>query len=354
MSLVPSASPAARPATSSGPRAVAWRAFSRIATELTQQRDRDHVVVGVARLAREEQVGRHQRRDRGHRGRAGAVRAPAAPGREQRQPQPGQVQQRREEVVAEEHQAVRVQQLGDLGVEPVEVERVGEEQLGDRPGLRDVRREGHVVPERVAAVDTPVQRQQSRARPLHRHQQRDRDGDPELGVRDRGRLALALGTLALARVLDDQRLQAQGAAADDHAGGRQQHPVEDSHQAEQLGDHDQGRNREQAAREQRRRSAPPRQEGAAQGATRDRHRDPDRHQRRHAQQVLAGAAHLEAPGAGRRLQSPVSSSPSIRKTETRPSCRTSSAPVTPISQPRSGEVFAVAGSLRSSSGVVTT
>ena len=51
---------------------------------------------------------------------------------EEREAEPGEVEQRREEVVAEQQQAVGVEQLRDLRVEPVEVERVDEEQLGDR------------------------------------------------------------------------------------------------------------------------------------------------------------------------------------------------------------------------------
>ena len=241
-----------------------------------------------------------------------------------------------------------MQQLGVLRVEPVQVEGVGEQQVGHRPRLRDVSRERHVVPERVAAVDAAVEREQGRPGPLNGDDEREGNRDPELPRERRLRVAWPGAGERRLRVRRHQhRLDAKRPCADDHAARGQQHAVKKAEEPEQLRQHDQGAEAKHSGGEQRRRAAPPGEECTAHRAPSHRHRDGHQPQREDREQVRTGAHCCPQAALG-------SSSPSIRKTETRPERRTSSVAAALRSQPPSGEAVAVAGSFRSSSGVVTT
>ena len=166
VSLLPRAIPIARPATRSAPRGRLGAPSSAVPSHRPgvdqdrrgreQERDGDGVRRRRAGLARDHRAGVHRDRHSGQvRGRD-AVRAADAPGGQQRHAEPAEVDQRAEDVPVEEHDARRVQQLGVLRVEPVQVEGVDEVHPPDRPGVRDPRRERPVVPERVEGEHAPA------------------------------------------------------------------------------------------------------------------------------------------------------------------------------------------------------
>src|SRR5262249_60206618 len=102
--------------------------------------------------------------------------------------------------------------------------------------------------------------------------------------------------------------------------------------------------RRDAIGEQGRGSGPAGKRGAASGPAGDRHGEGDHDQADGAEDVVAGAAHCAQPLG--------SSSPLIRNTVTRPDRSTGWTAGSPWTQLPSGEALAVAGLLRSSSGVV--
>ncbi len=153
-----------------------------------------------------------------------------------------------------------MEQLRDLRVEPVQIERIGVEQRGDRAGLRDVRGERHVVPERVPAVDPAIEGEEGRTRPLRRDDQRDQDGHAELEAAGRGSIAL-LGRPspwpesrdpAPARISIGSSRTAPPPTIRQAATSST--PSRIPEQPEQLGDHDQNADREHRVRQHRRRS----------------------------------------------------------------------------------------------------
>ena len=155
VSFVPIASPAARPATIRAPVRPPLAPALRVEQDRggrEQQRDGGDVVGRVAGLARDHRVRVEDGGDREQRQRRGAEGPADAPGREQGEAEPAEVDQRREQVVVEEHDPGRVQELGVLRVEPVQVLGVGEVESVDRALLGEPRRERRVVPHRVEAV----------------------------------------------------------------------------------------------------------------------------------------------------------------------------------------------------------
>jgi hypothetical protein len=194
-----------------------------------------------------------------------------------------------------------VDQLGDLGIEPVQIERVGVEERGDRARLGDVCRERHVVPERVAAIDAAIEGQQRGPGPLGGDDQCDDDRCAELQAAGRRRLAFLRPPLPPpaghpGASADQHGLETHRPSPDDQAGGDQQDPVEDPEDPEQLGDQDQDPDREHRVGEDRRRSRPPRQRCASGRSAGNRHRQRDGEQADHAEDVIAGAAHFPFAG----------------------------------------------------------
>ena len=141
-----------------------------------QARETRDVVERLARLGPAE----HRQRDHQAPGRERQrLHPPAqahAPGRQQRDRQPQQVQQRRQEVAVQGHDADRVQQLRVGRVVGDERVRLREQDARDRPRLREVRRERHVVPERVEVEHPRPQRVRRLQSPLggHDHHAEDR------------------------------------------------------------------------------------------------------------------------------------------------------------------------------------
>jgi hypothetical protein len=76
-----------------------------------QEEEAGDVVLGVPGLVEQQHVGVEDQRDRQDGDRAAAVRPGERPGRQQAERHPADVDQRREEVVAEEEDAGRVQEL---------------------------------------------------------------------------------------------------------------------------------------------------------------------------------------------------------------------------------------------------
>ena len=98
-----------------------------------------------------------------------------APGGEEGDRQPAEVEEQRERVAPRQQDPDRVQQLRVLRVEPVREDRLDVVHPGDRVALGHVRRERHVVPERVEVEDAPVQRVLRRQRPVRDDQRDDAD-----------------------------------------------------------------------------------------------------------------------------------------------------------------------------------
>ena len=118
--------------------------------------------------------------------RTAAVRPGERPGRQQAERHPADVDQRREEVVAEEEDAGRVEQLGVLRVEPDgQVEDLGEVEGSHLVVLDEAGREGGVVPGGVRQVHADVEPGLGGHRPVRGDQQGRGDRD---GERDRGDL----------------------------------------------------------------------------------------------------------------------------------------------------------------------
>ena len=89
--------------------------------------------------------------------RAAAVGPADAPGGEEADREPAEVEEQRERVAADQQDPDRVQELRVLRVEPVGEDRLDVVHPGRRVALRDVRRERHVVPERVEVEDAAVE-----------------------------------------------------------------------------------------------------------------------------------------------------------------------------------------------------
>ena len=149
-----------------------------------------------------------------------------------------------------------MEKLRDLRVEPVEIEGVGVEEAGDRPGVGDVRREGQVVPERIAAVDPAIEGKQRGARPLRGDDQRENDPGSQLDPADCRRLA-QVGLLALPPPRHPRagavqhRLEAKRASADDQRGHHEQDALEQAEQPKQLREDHEDADREHGVGQQR-------------------------------------------------------------------------------------------------------
>ena len=76
-----------------------------------------------------------------------------------------------------------VQELGVLGVEPVQVERIGEVERPDRAGVRDPRRERAVVPERVEGEHPPCPDVLEAGRPVRGDEGGGRERDQRAATR---------------------------------------------------------------------------------------------------------------------------------------------------------------------------
>ena len=213
VSFVPSARPIARPATSSAPigssprrggppewkvRAAAVAplacaaALIRIAAAASSSATGAMSLAGVP--ASRGTIGpvSSDQRDRDQRQRGDPVGPADAPGRQQGDAEPAEVDQRREQVAVQQRDPRRVQQLGVLGVEPVEVERVGEVQPPERALLGDPRRERPVVPEGVEGEHPPGPDVLEAGRPVGGQERGDRRArSPSAGAGPEGREATA-------------------------------------------------------------------------------------------------------------------------------------------------------------------
>ena len=119
---------------------------------------------------------------------AAAVGPADAPGGEEGDRQPAEVDEQRERVAVDEQDPDPVQQLGVLRVEPVGEDGLVVVEAEDRVALGDVRREGHVVPERVEVEDAAAQGVVDRQAPVGDDQGDDSDGDQELPTAGTGEL----------------------------------------------------------------------------------------------------------------------------------------------------------------------
>ena len=105
------------------------------------------------------------------------VGPPDAPGSQESNREEAEVEEQRERVALRQQDPNGVQQLRVLRVEPVREDRLGVVQPGDGVALRHVRREGHVVPERVEVEDPSVQRILGRQSPVGEDKGDDPNGD---------------------------------------------------------------------------------------------------------------------------------------------------------------------------------
>ncbi len=221
-----------------------------------------------------------------------------------------------------------MQQLGVLGVEPVEVERVGEEELGDRAGLRRCapRTAGGTRASRRRRCRGPAPAGSGRPTGPRRAAPGRRRSQSSI-ARDRQRRSRSRGSAPARRApllrRDQQRLQAQRrcrrrSRRPPTAGPRRGCPTSPSSSEITI--------RVPIARSRRRAAPAPRSSRGAAARRRvrpgDRHRDRDRDQRRRRRGGSRPWCSLP-PAAGRPWAVAESSSPSSRKTATRPTRRTS-------------------------------
>ena len=187
VSLTEAASPAAIPAMISGPlsssgasrsgascTAPAGGRSSLVAVdqeggEGEQEGEAHDVVAPLAGLGLDHHPGVEDDRRRDQRRRADLVGAADAPGGEQRDREPDEVDQRREPVALEEDDRRRRGPARSWRVEPGgEPQRVGEVQVDVECSWAIRRREGHVVPGRVAAEHAVVEARAGRGRSTRR------------------------------------------------------------------------------------------------------------------------------------------------------------------------------------------
>ncbi len=154
-----------------------------------QEEEQPHrVVLGVPRLVEKQHVGVQHQSHRHDRDRTAAVDPRKGPGGEQAERRPADVEQRREEIVAEEEDPGRVEQLRVLRVEPDrQVEDLGEVERADLVVLDEAGREGRVLPGRVGQVHADVEAGLRRHRPVGDHQDCCRDRGAERIRPDRRR-----------------------------------------------------------------------------------------------------------------------------------------------------------------------
>ena len=275
--MVPIPSPAASAARKSGPAPIPASGSARggasrilaldgavvsvqVAVSVARDQEGDHreqaekpdcIVGGVPRLGADDHVGVEDDGGAEEGGGADGVGAPDAPGREQGEAEPGDVDQRGEEVAVERDDPNRVQELGVLRVEPgSELERVGEVKGPDGGILGEATREGHVVPGGVLVVHARVEALLGGDRPVGDDQgrggDRDRKHDP---ARKRRRAPLGGGLRPRARP--------PGAAEADRDAGPDQDPLlEQTDDPDDLGDDDEGGDREHELGEASRRATP--------------------------------------------------------------------------------------------------
>ena len=255
-----------------------------------QQRDRGDVIRHRARLAGDHGAGVEDDRDGDQGERSDAVGAADAPGGKQGEAEPAEVEQRREDVAAEEGHAGRVLDLGVLRVEPVQVERVAEVERPDRPRLREARRERAVVPEAVEGDDAAAPDVLEAGRPVDGEEDRCAQAQDQVEAADRG----GRRCLAVARSVGDAEPDRQ---ADRDGGEHQGVRVEEPDGGEQLeNDREQGE-AEHRLDEPRGRSLPAGQQPPSQPDGGQRERDDDGREAQHRPQVFA-EGHVRRP-AGR-------------------------------------------------------
>jgi hypothetical protein len=218
-----------------------------------QEEEAGDVVGRVARLRPDDHVGVEHHRGGEQGGGPDRVGTADAPGGEQREAEPGEVDQRREEVAVERDDSDGVQELGVLRIEPGgELERVGEVKGADRGVLREPSREGHVVPGGVLVVHAGVEALLGRDRPVGDDQQRGGNGDRE-------HRQIAAGDALAQRAGGQAPAGPPGAAeAGRDADQDQRNLLERADDPEQLGDHDQGRDRQHDLGQPSRGAAPAR------------------------------------------------------------------------------------------------
>jgi hypothetical protein len=150
-----------------------------------QERERRHqeeeahdVVRRLAGLRADHHVRVQDDRGAEHRDAPDPVRPPDAPGGKQAERAPHQVDQRREEVGVERDDPDAVQELRVLRVEPGrQLQRIGEVERPDVPGLVEPGREGHVVPGGVLVVHPLVECLAGRVGPVDDDEDGGRDPD---------------------------------------------------------------------------------------------------------------------------------------------------------------------------------
>ena len=222
-----------------------------------EQAEQSHrVVLRVAGLVEQQHVRVHDQRQRENRDRPGSVGPREYPRSEQAQDHPADVEERREEVVAEEQDPRGVEELGVLRVEPDgDLEHFRVVERADLSVLHEARGERCVVPSRVRQVHPDVQARLRGHRPMSRDQQRRGDGQ---GHRDRGhrrcRKRNPLFPAAEGQPDPDPREE-----------GRGQDPpgLVQADDADQLQDHDQQRESQDHLGQACRRAGPARQEPTA-------------------------------------------------------------------------------------------
>ena len=137
-----------------------------------EEGDTRDVVVAAARLGRREHRGPHNGRNRNEREGRYSERTPDAPRGEQRDRKKGEVEDRREEVGAEEFDPERMQQRSGGGIERRQRSVVKEVYVGHHTGLREPSRRRKVVPDRVDTGTHTVVQRPNRARSPRRAEQR--------------------------------------------------------------------------------------------------------------------------------------------------------------------------------------
>ena len=218
-----------------------------------QQEEDPHDVVGrVAGLRADQHLRVEHDCGAEQGGGADRIGAADAPRRQQRHRQPAEVDQGRQRVVVERDHRDRVQKLRVLRVEPgSQLERIGEVQRPHLAGLREPPREGHVVPGGVLVVHAGVERLLGRLGPVRDNQRSGRDrhqGHRQAGLDRRELVVLGADVASPGPV--------GGPQPNGNARQQQRHLLEQLQQAQQLRDHDQGRDPEHELRETGERACP--------------------------------------------------------------------------------------------------
>ena len=123
-----------------------------------QEEEPAGVVLRIPRLVEQQHVGVEHQRDRQHGNRPSAVGPRERPGGQQAERHPADVDQGREEVVAQEEDPHRMEQLGVLRIEPDrQVEDLGEVERADLVVLDEAGGKGGVVPGGVRQIHADVE-----------------------------------------------------------------------------------------------------------------------------------------------------------------------------------------------------